>query len=175
MKKQILILAAGVLMLYACNSDKKTGDAGSGKSANGLTVNDNEDGKTGNFTFDGKDYKGKITTQYFGDKTTGQFSVLCQQEFENYDFVLFQIVFHNEAEASGNSTFKPDAAIITIPAGIVNVTVSGSTKMVGDKQYHTTSDSGGSISVAGKIITIKDIKLVNSDNKEKMLSCEISF
>ena len=175
MKKQILILAAGVLMLSACNSNKKTDDAGSGKPESGLTVNDNEDGKTGNFTFDGKDYKGKITTQYFGDKTTGQFSVLCQQDMDNYEFVLFQIIFHNEAEASGSSTFKPDDAIITIPAGIVNVTISGSSKIIGDKEYHTTSESGGSISVAGKTITIKDLKLVNADKKEKMLSCEIPF
>ena len=93
----------------------------------------------------------------------------------NYEFVLFQIIFHNEADATGSTTFKPDHSIITIPSGIVNVAISGSSKIIGDKEYHTTSDSGGSISVAGKTITIKNLKLVNADNTEKMLSCEISF
>jgi hypothetical protein len=174
MKKQTLVYLLGLSMLAAC-SNHKSADAASSSSENSTAIDENTEDKTGSFTFDGTAYKGKITTQYFGDKATGHFSVLCQQDFDNGNFVLFQIIFHNEAEATGSNSFKPDEDIITIPAGVVNVAVSGSDNKVGAKQFHTISSSGGSISVSHKTITIKDLKLVNADNKEKMLSCELSF
>ena len=165
MKKSILALVSVIILLVACGDKKKTSSAESSSSAEntGLTVNEDE-GKTGSFSADGTDFKGKSSTQYFGDKVTGQFSVLCQQD---EPLALLQAVFANEKEATG--TFKPIESFMSIPAGEAHVTLSG------DKQFVTKSNSTGSIAIQGKKMIIKDLKLFNSDNKEKVVTANIEF
>ncbi len=169
MKKSILALLSAITLLVACGDKKKTSSTENSASAEntGLTVNEDE-GKTGSFSADGTDFKGKSSTQYFGDKVTGQFSVLCQQD---EPLALLQAVFSNEKEATG--TLKPIEGFMSIPAGEAHVTLSGTA--IGDKQFVTKSNSTGTITVEGKKMIIKDLKLFNSDNKEKVVTANIEF
>ena len=168
MKKSILALVL-ITLLVACGDKKKTSSTESSASAEntGLTVNE-DDGKTGSFSADGADFKGKSSTQYFGDKVTGQFSVLCQQD---EPLALLQAVFANEKEATG--TLKPIEGFMSIPAGEAHVMLSGTA--IGDKQFVTKSNSTGTITLEGKKMIIKDLKLFNSDNKEKVVTANIEF
>lgn len=169
MKKTIIPFLA-LALLAACNNDKKETTISSGESNQsnaGLTVNDDE-GKTGTFTADGASFKGKSSTQYFGDKTTGQYSVLCQQDDP---FALLQAIFANEKDASG--TLKPSASFTSIEAGTVNIALSGTA--IGDKEFVTKSNSAGSITVEGKKLILEDLELFNQDNQKKTVSAEINF
>ena len=168
MKKTIIPFLA-LALLAACNNDKKeTTTAGESTEKNaGLTVNDDE-GKTGTFTAAGVSFKGKSSTQYFGDKTTGQYSVLCQQD---EPFALLQAIFANEQNASGS--LKPSASFTSIEPGTANIALSGTA--IGDKEFVTKSNSAGSITVEGKKLIIKDLELFNQDNAKKTVSAEIDF
>ena len=170
MKKTIILFSTVALLFTACGDDKKTTttDSKGGTEENAsFTVNDDE-GKTGSFSASGTDFKGKSSTQYFGDKVTGQYSVLCQQD---EPFALLQAVFSNEKETTGS--FKPKEGFMSIPAGEAHVALSGTA--IGDKEFVTKSSSTGSISVSGRTLTIKDLKLYNSDNAEKVVSASIDF
>ena len=169
MKKSIIALVSAIILLIACGDKKKTSSAESSSSAEntGLTVNKDEE-KAGSFSAEGTDYKGKSSTQYFGDKVTGQFSVLCQQD---EPLALLQAVFANEKEATG--TLKPIEGFMSMQAGEAHITLSGTA--IGDKQFVTKSNSTGSIAIQGKKMIIKDLKLFNSDNKEKVVTANIEF
>jgi len=169
MKKTILMLTAAISLLTACGDKKKTttGDNSTTTEGTGLTVNDSE-GKTGSFSADGAAFKGKSSTQYFGDKITGQFSVLCQQD---EPFALLQAVFANEKEASGS--LKPGESAYKVYPGDANIALSGTA--IGEKEFVTRSNSTGSITVNGKELVIKDLQLFDADNKEKKLNATIAF
>lgn len=164
MKKTMIILAATVSILTAC-SDKKKAPAGD----NTTTLNEeSSEGKTGSFSVDGTSFNGKSSTQYFGDKVTGQFSVLCQQD---EPFALLQAVFNNEKAADGE--LKPAGGAYSVPAGEANIALSGTA--IGDKQFVTASNSTGSITVSGNKLVLKDLKLFNSDKQEKTVSATINY
>lgn len=170
MKKTIILLSSLAVLLTACGDDKKTtttDDNGNSEENASLTVNDDE-GKTGSFSASGTDFKGRSSTQYFGDKVTGQYSVLCQQD---EPFALLQAIFSNEKETTG--TFKPKEGFMSIEPGQVHVALSGTA--IGDKEFVTKSSSTGSVSVSGRTLTIKDLKLYNRDNAEKVVSASIDF
>ncbi len=124
--------------------------------------------KTASFIVDGASYKGNVSTQYFGDKITGQFSVVCQQD---EPLALLQAVFKNEKEAAGN--LKPAGGFYSMEPGEAYVALSG--PAIGDKEFITRSNSTGTITVSDKMLTIKDLKLFNSDNKEKVVNATITY
>ncbi len=124
--------------------------------------------KTASFIVDGGSYKGNVSTQYFGDKVTGQFSVVCQQD---EPLALLQAVFKNEKEAAGN--LKLAGGFYSMEPGEAYIALSGAA--IGDKEFITRSNSTGIITVSDKTLTIKDLKLFNSDNKEKVVSATISY
>ena len=96
--------------------------------------------------------------------------MLCQQD---EPFVLLQAVFANEKEATGNATLKFAGSFYNVSAGDVNIALSGTA--VGDKQFNTSDASTGTISVDGNKMILKDIKLFDSDKKEKIVSGTIPF
>lgn len=162
MKKYFLyVVFASCLAAASCNNNaaKETNTAG-------IEIADNA--KTASFTVEGIAYKGRVSTQYFADKLTGQFSVLCQQ---NEPFALLQAVFKNEKEAAGN--LKPAGGFYSMDPGEANIALSGTA--IGDKEFVTKSNSTGSITVSDRTLTIKDLKLFNSDNKEKMVNATIVY
>ena len=168
MKKLIIIFTGIFIFLISC-TDKKKSSPGNNYSTTQTTTTSSDENKvekSGSFTFNGTSFTGKSSTQYFGDKITGQFSVLCQQD---EPFALLQAVFANEKEATG--TLKPIESFMSIPAGETHITLSGTP--IGDKQFVTKSNSTGSITVEGKKMIIKDLKLFNSDNKEKVVTANI--
>ncbi len=162
MKKYFLYAAfAGCLAAASCNSN-----AAKETNITGMETADNA--KTASFTVDGKAYKGSVSTQYFADKVTGQFSVLCQQD---EPLALLQAVFKNEKEAAGN--LKPAGGFYSMDPGEANIALSGTA--IGDKEFITKSNSTGNISVSDRTLTIKDLKLFNSDNKEKTINATIAY
>lgn len=124
--------------------------------------------KTASFIVDGASYKGNVSTQYFGDKMTSQFSVVCQQD---EPLALLQAVFKNEKEAAGN--LKPAGGFYSMEPGEGYVALSGSA--IGDKEFITRANSTGTITVSDKTLTIKDLKLFNSDNIEIVVNATISY
>ncbi|HEV7782330.1 MAG TPA: hypothetical protein VGO58_13745 [Chitinophagaceae bacterium] len=170
MKKTMIILTAAISLLTACSDKKKTTTAdnsSSVKEETGLTVNEGE-GKTGSFSVNGTSFNGKSSTQYFGDKVTGQFSVLCQQD---EPFALLQAVFNNEKSASGN--LKPAGSSYSVAPGDAHIALSGTA--IGDKEFTTGSGSTGSITAGDHTLVLKDLKLFNSDKQEKTVSATIAY
>ena len=167
MKKTIITCAAAVTLLISCGDNKKSSsDTGTSKETISIADDDSED-KSATFKVDGTEFKGRVTTQQFANEG---FSVLFQQ---NEPYALLQAVFTNEKEANGTATFKPAESFYSVPAGEVNIALSGTA--VGDKQFNTTDASTGTISVDGKKLILKDLKLFNKAKKEKVLTATILF
>lgn len=162
MKAAIFYVLLGfTLIAISCNNK----DTNENKVAD---IETSDKAKTASFIVDGVAYKGNVSTQYFGDKVTGQFSVVCQQD---EPLALLQAVFKNEKEAVGN--LKPAGGFYSMEPGEAYIALSG--PAIGDKEFITSSNSTGTITIADKTITIKDLKLFNSDNKEKVVSATISY
>jgi hypothetical protein len=158
----------GLYALLACSIGFASCNSNASKEISNAGIEISEKAKSASFTVDGAAYKGNVTTQYFADKVTGQFSVLCQQD---EPFALLQAVFKNEKEASGS--LKPAGGFYSIESGETNIALSGTA--IGDKEFVTKSNSTGSITVSGKTLIIKDLKLFNSDNKEKIVNASIAY
>ena len=168
MKKTIITCAAALTILISCGDKKKSSsDTGATSKETADLSEDESDNKTATFTVDGTDFKGKVSTQHFANEG---FSVLCQQ---NEPYALLQAIFTNEKEAHGTTTFKPAESFYSVPAGEVNIALSGTA--VGDKQFNTTDASTGTISVDGKKLILKDLKLFNSEKQEKVVNTTIPF
>jgi len=164
MKKTILTCAAAVTLLISCgDNEKSSSNTGTSKETTSITDDDSED-KSATFKVDGTEFKGRVTTQQFANEG---FSVLCQQ---NEPYALLQAVFTNEKEANGTATLKPAESFYSVPAGEVNIALSGD-----DEKFQTSDASTGTISVDGKKLILKDLKLFNSDKKEKVLTATIAF
>ncbi len=164
MKKTIITCAAAVTLLISCGDNKKSSsDTGTSKETTSITEEESED-KSATFKVDGTEFKGRVTTQQFANEG---FSVLCQQ---NEPYALLQAVFTNEKEANGTATFKPAESFYSVPAGEVNIALSGE-----DEKFQTSDKSTGTISVDGKKLILKDLKLFNKAKKEKVLTATIPF
>ena len=162
MQKTIIICAAALTLLISCGEKKSSSDTGAAKEA--ISTADDNSGKSATFKVDGTEYKGKVETQHFaGDG----FSVLCQQD---EPFALLQAVFANEKEASGTAYFKPSSSFYGVSAGDVNVALT-----MGDEKYNTTDKSTGIISVEEKKLILKDLKLFDSNKKEKIITSTLPF
>lgn len=170
-------------MLIACGDDKKTtsGATTGATSETSSTSESSSDEKTGEFTFDGKTVTGNASTQYFGDKEKGNFSILCQhnESATSANFELLQATFVNEKDATTNPNLKiysGSSLPMTEPEpGIVAVALSGVGNDLGDKQFTGTSKSTGSITISNRVLIIKDLTLYNSDGKMKTASANIPF
>jgi len=164
MKKTILTCAAAVTLLISCGDNKKSSsDTGTSKETTSITDDESED-KSATFKVDGTEFKGRVTTQHFANEG---FSVLCQQ---NEPYALLQAIFTNEKEANGTATFKPGESFYSVPAGDVHIALSGD-----DEKFQTSDKSTGTISVDGKKLILKDLKLFNKAKKEKVLTATIPF
>ncbi len=165
MKMTIIICAAAVILLISCGDNKKSSlDTGTSKETSSITEEESGD-KSATFKVDGTEFKGRVSTQHFGGESNN-FSVLCQQ---NEPFALLQAVFANEKEANGTTTLKPAASFYNVSAG-VNIALT-----LGDEKFNTSDKSTGIISVDGKKLILKDLKLFNDNKKEKILTATIPF
>jgi hypothetical protein len=165
-KKTIITCAAAVILLISCGDNKKSSlDTNTSKETTSVTEDESED-KSATFKVDGTEFKGRVSTQHFGGESNN-FSVLCQQ---NEPFALLQAVFANEKEATGTATLKPAESFYNLSEG-VSIALT-----LGDEKFNTTDKSTGIISVDGKKLILKDLKLFNTDNKkEKVLNTTIAF
>lgn len=169
MKKTILICTAALTLLISCGDKKKSSsDTGTTKETTS-TIEDESDNKSATFKVDGTEFKGKVSTQHFGGDSDN-FSVLCQQD---EPLVLLQAVFANEKEANGNTTFKAAGSFYNVSAGDVNIALSGIG--VGDLRFNTSDKSTGTISVEGKNLILKDLKLFTDDKQEKVVNATLPF
>ncbi len=166
MQKTILTCAAALTLLISCGDNKKSSsDTGTSKETTSITDNESEN-KSATFKVDGTEFKGRVSTQQFGGESNN-FSVLCQQ---NEPYALLQAVFANEKEANGTTTLKPAESFYNVSAG-VNIALT-----LGDEKYNTSDKSTGTISVDGKKLILKDLKLFNSETKkEKVLTATLPF
>ncbi len=184
----ITILAAIIfsVTLNSCggSDEKKAADTVAETASDaGLTVNNDED-KTGNFSFDDKSVSGKIETQYFGDKEKANFSVLCQHnesnDPSNSNFELLQITFINEKDATTNPALKIYDGGSILPMtepepGIVAVSLSGVGNGLGDQQFTGSEKSTGSITVKGRTVEIKDLSLFTREGAKKVINATLPF
>ncbi len=162
MKKTILTCAVAFTLLTAYGQDITT-TAETADKPKTASFTSEETEKTGSYTVDGQTYKGKITLQKMAKD---QYSVLCQQD---EPFSLLQLIFTNEKEARSSATLKAGDSFYSMEPGEVHVSLSG------DKDFVTTSESTGSITVSGNSVTLKDLQLINSDKKSKVVNATLSF
>ncbi|MDZ4793751.1 MAG: hypothetical protein SGI83_05675 [Bacteroidota bacterium] len=183
MTKSIFAIIAAATFFVSCGDKKKSDSGKSNISTETSTSSDIEsrDEKSGKISIDEKTVTGRVTTQYFGDKEKGNFSVLCQHnegDASNPNFELLQVTFVNEKDAT-NSTLKLYSGSMlpmTEPeAGAVTVSLSGVGADMGDKPYTGSSKSTGSITVSDRTLIIKDMPLYDSDGKIKTVNAKIPF
>lgn len=182
--KKTFICATALFLIVACGENKKTETNNNTPTTETSTTSsgsESSDEKTGEFSFDGKSVTGSSSTQYFGDKEKGNFSVLCQhnESATSANFELLQATFVNEKDATTNPNLKiysGSSLPMTEPEpGIVAVALSGVGSDLGEKEYTGTSKSTGSISVSNRVLIIKDLTLYNSEGKMKTVSAKIPF
>ncbi len=180
--KKIFFCAAALCLLVACGDSKKkpSNEASAQTDNTNTSLGQNDDEKTGEFTIDGATVTGKVTTQYFGDKEKGNFSVLCQHNegATSANFELLQVTFVNEKDATSSTLKIHDSGNLPMTepeAGLVAVSLSGVGSDLGDKQFTGSGKSTGSITVSNRVLTIKDLTLYNSDGKMKTVSARIGF
>lgn len=187
MKQTILPVLIFSALLFSCNTnntEKKIDDTVKKVAADaGMEVN--SEGKTGTFSFDGKEVNGKIETQYFGsNKEKDNFSVLCQHNASDNpadaNHELLQVIFLNEKDATTNPNLKIYDSGSSLPMtepepGIVAVSLTGVGSGLDKKEFTGTGKSTGSISVSNKTITIKDLLLFTSDGEKRTINATLPF
>jgi len=168
--KPTIILFIVILMLVCCKQNV-------GKIA-GNTVKEevlkesgalNEDkDKTGNFLVDGISYSGKSSMQFLGDKDKDQFSVVCQV---GEPYTLLQVTFINRESAKGS--LQPAEGFYIMEAGQAHVALSGT--RIGNQEFVTQKESGGSIIVNGNKLFLKNLELFSLDGDTKTVNAEVGF
>ncbi|WP_300596752.1 hypothetical protein [Niabella sp.] len=187
MKQTIFPALAFFLLLLACgnsNTDKKTTTTiKEAASANGIEPG-SEAGKTGKFSFDGKEVSAEVTTQYFGsDKEKSNFSLLCQHnegDAANPNFELLQVTFLSEKDATTNPALKIYDGGSTLPMtepepGIVSVALTGVGSGLSSKEFTGSEKSTGSITVKNRTVEIKDLVLFNADGEKRVVNAVLPF
>ena len=121
------------------------------------------------FTVDGKEYFGKVETQYFGDEKTGAYSIVCQQDDP---LVLLQITFANEEDAGSEKHLTLTQNFMRLENGEVYISLSGTA--MGALEFVST-EAKGDVSVKDRTVTIKNLKLTNRERAIKTVSAILSF
>ncbi len=162
MKKTFFyVLTVATFLTTSCNSGSKESNAA------GVQTSNKEN--TASFTVDGANFKGKVSTQYFGsNKETDNFSVLCQQD---EPLTLLQATFANEKNAKV-SGLKPAGGSYKVSDGEYGLSLRVADS---NKEFNANDKSGGSLKVEGNKMTITDMKLFDSDGKQKLVSGTIVF
>lgn len=186
MKKLILPALISSTLLFSCGdkTEKKISDTVNEKAAEaGLTVNDDED-KTGTFSFDGKEVKGKIQTQYFGIKETDNFSVLCQHNASDdpmdANFERIQVIFLTEKDATTNPNLEIYNGGSSLPMtepkpGMVAVSLSGVGNGFGNETFTGSEKSTGSIKVNNHTVEIKNLVLFTRSGEKRTVNATLPF
>ncbi len=181
----VLIFSA---LLFSCDNgstEKKVDNTiNQTLSDAGVDVN-SEEGKTGTFSFDGKEVSGAVTTQYFGsNKEKANFSVLCQHNESddplNANFELLQVTFLNEKEATTHPALKIYTRGSSLPMtepepGIVAVSLSGVGSGLGQSEFTGSAKSTGSITVSNKTVTIKDLVLFTREGEKRTVNATLPY
>lgn len=186
MKKLIFSTAIGLSMLaISCkdNTKEKINETVNSETAK-AGIDSDESGKTGTFSFDGKDFSAPVEKQYFGNKEKGNFSVLMQHNEsdsnpENANFELLQVIFLNENDANSSSLKIYDGGSslpMTEPEpGIVAVALSGIGNGLGSAEFTGTGKSTGTITVKNKTVTLKDVVLFNDKGEQKTVNATMPY
>ena len=187
MKQAIFSAFIFSMLLWSCGSnstEKKVTRTVNDAAAEAGVETGSEAGKTGSFSFDGKEVGAEVTTQYFGsDKAKSNFSVLCQHnegDATNPDFQLLQVTVVNEQDATANPALKIYDSGSTLPMtepepGIVAVALSGVGSGFSSKQFTGNEKSTGSIVVKNRTVAIKDLVLFNEDGEKKTVNATLPF
>lgn len=187
MKRTIFPALVFSSLLFSCadsNTEKKANDLVKEAVAEKGIESKSEEGKTGTFSFDGKEVSAEVTTQYFGsDKEKSNFSVLCQHNeggAADPEFELLQVTFINEKEATTNPALKIYDGGSMLPMtepepGIVSVALSGVGGGFKKEEFTGNEKSTGSITVAGKTVTIKDLVLFTRSGEKKTVNARLPF
>lgn len=182
MKKTSIVFAASLALLMACGDKKKTSADGNATSSTTAVDDSDDDGKTGEFSIDGRSVTGKASTQYFGsDKEKSNFSVLCQHDESatSANFELLQITFINEKDATTNAALKLYSGSqlpMTEPeAGSYTVSLSGVGNGFGDQQFTGSDKSTGTTTVSDRTVIIKDLVLFTRDGDKRTVNAKIPF
>lgn len=176
------------VIFFSCNNGD-TGGASAQDDVNaaaaGAGVSADPDGKTGTFSFDGKEVGGNVETQYFGaGKETSNFSVLCQHnesnDPSNANFELLQVTFVNEKDAATNPSLKIYQGGSSLPMtepepGIVAVSLSGVGNGLTGSEFSGSEKSSGIITVTDRTITIKDLSLFTREGDKKVVNATLPF
>ena len=164
MKQIILsVFAVAIVAVSSCNSKKSTDN-------NNTVVESADNLSTTLFTGDGKEYKGKVSTQYFGsNKETDNFSVLCQQD---EPLVLLQATFANEKDAKSGTALKVKGGSYKTNAGEFGLSLSISGF---EKEFIANEKSTGTLKIEGNKMVVTDMKLFDRDGKEKIVNATIAF
>ena len=165
MKKQLLYAFIS-LITFSCNNNNDAAPAGAGKNESGGS----NTSKNASFTVDGKTYKGNVRTQYFGDKATGAFSVLCQQD---EPLALLQAVFANESDPATHENLNPRESYFSMNPGDVHLSLSG--EAIGPNEFVSSGYNDGTIRVKDHVLIIDKFKLYSKVDGEKTVSSSIPF
>lgn len=164
MKQIILsVFAIAALAASSCNS-KKTAEN------NNTVVEATANPAATVFTVDGKEYKGKVSTQYFGsNKETDNFSILCQQD---EPLVLLQATFANEKDARSGTVLKVKGGSYKTNVGEfgLSLTIAGE-----EKEFIANEKSTGTLKIEDHKMIVTDMKLFDQDGKEKVVNAIIAF
>lgn len=179
--KKLILTTTIVLSLFAVSCKDKTNETLKTEAANaGIEIN--ESSKTGNFSFDGKDFSAATETQYFGDKEKGNFSILCKHSNsdkpEDPNFELLQVTFVNENDANNSplKIYHRSILPMTEPEpGIVAVSLSGVGNGLGDSEFTGNGKSTGTITVKDRMLTLKEVVLFNSAGEQKVVNASLSY
>ena len=186
MKQTVIPMLVFSALLFSCGdtTDKKVEDTVAKEMAGSDMVISSTEDKNGTFSFDGKEVSAKVETQYFGDKTKGNFSVVCQHNESdnpaNANFELLQVTFISEKDATTNTHLKIYEGGSSLPVtepepGIVAVSLTGVGNGFGSGEFTGNEKSTGSIAVANRTIIIKDLVLFTGSGEKRVVNATLRF
>jgi len=168
MKKNLILLAftfCGIAMIASCGDTKKDGESTIASSA----TSSDESEHAGTFVADGKNFKGRSSTQDF--PATKEFSVLCQDDTDPNNSTLMQLVFKDEASARTPGTFKIVHTSYSGGKAANEVSVSFDNVYESDEQGTlTVTKSGGT-----NTVTFNDVEVKTISKEKKTVAGKIEY
>ncbi len=173
MNTNFLLPGAILIVMASCGNNKT--ETGTGRVSNnetGYNMTGDEDfaisdkkwtSGSGTFTLGRDSYAGKTFTQ----QVRSLANIGCEQQSDPLTTLTVSLASFDE---KGN--LKLSANILETGSGEVFVTINGGHSIV---EYFTTEASTGSVVIAGNTITIKELKLFNASQQEKILNATLNF